>query len=168
MKAVLITLLLSFTVLASGQSLEDGWKGILPLRSTKKDVEKTYGPPSRIDDNDYYQYVGDNFSAQVNYSTEPCSGNQYDRGKYNVPKDTVLDIWVYVRGNVLLSTVEFDRSKFVRKPDQELLNLVHYYSSDNAMSISSSISDKEGNEYFGRVIYRTPPQLASKFTCPKE
>jgi len=167
MKAIVLSILLISVVSVGAQNLEDGWKGILPLKATKADVEKAYGPPTDIDDNLYYMYIGEGYNVQINYSTEPCKANRYSRGKYNIPKDTVLDMWVSLKGNVLLSSVKFDRSKFTRRPDEELTNLVHYYRGDIGMTITSEMRDKEGNEYLGRVIYRPPSTPDPNVICPK-
>ncbi len=80
------------------------------LISNKTDVEKAYGKPERIDDNGYYNYRMDDSFVQVNFTTKPCRRNQYDRGKFNVPANTVLDVWVSIKKTILFKDLNYDKA----------------------------------------------------------
>src|SRR5215831_21022617 len=93
------------------QTIEDGWKGILPFKTDKATVEKILGKPL-INSDGYYNYSSDEAFVQVDFSAEPCTQVPYGRGRYNVPKDRVIRYWVSLRKQTLLSDLKFDRSKY--------------------------------------------------------
>ncbi|MEO5859391.1 MAG: hypothetical protein ABIR33_10630 [Pyrinomonadaceae bacterium] len=149
---------------ALGQAIEAGWKGVLPLVSSKSDVEKAYGKPERVDDNGYYSYrMADSF-VQVNYATEPCRPNQYNRGRFNVPANTVLDVWVSIHKTILLKELKYDGSKYLRDASGHT-GVFHYVNRESSIMISTSIQDAESNEYVGRIEYRAAERLKTKFAC---
>src|SRR4029079_1339768 len=125
MNASIAALLISLILLAQGalgQSVEDGWKGIRPIVATKSEVQKAFGKPSVIDDNNYYGYRTEDAFIQVNYSTEPCKENRYGRGKFKIAIDTVLSYDVHFRKAVKLSDLNFDRSKYGKDTSGDLIN----------------------------------------------
>lgn len=67
--ALFLTVFLNSIV--SCQTIEEGWKGIKPLKADKTSVEKLLGKPE-IDNNGYHGYRTDGAFIQVNYSTLPC------------------------------------------------------------------------------------------------
>ena len=110
LKLFLVTLVF-FDVTVLGQTLEDGWKGIKPLRTDKVAVDKLLGKPS-IDDNGYAHYEIEGAVIEVNFSACPCLENNYGRGKYNVPKDFVLGYRVFLRKGISISDVSFRREDY--------------------------------------------------------
>ena len=96
------------------QKLADGWKGLRPLKSTLQHEEKALGKPWRIDDNNYYNYETDEAYIEVNYSTAPFLANQYKRGKYKIPENTILDYSVIPKARPKVVDFEFDRRKYER------------------------------------------------------
>jgi hypothetical protein len=145
--------------------VEKGWKGLLPLQSTKADVEKAFGNPEKVDENGYYNYRLVDAFVQVNNSTEPCTANQYDRGKFNVPKDSVLDMWIYIKRNVLVSDLKFDRQQYQRDTSGDVENVVYYHSLESGISIGASVQDAKQNEYVGLITYRPARKLRIQFEC---
>jgi hypothetical protein len=65
----------------------DGWRGVVPLRSTRKDVERLIGPTY---DATGSFYKTDQENVSVRYSDGPCVGST----GWKVPLDTVLDITI--------------------------------------------------------------------------
>jgi hypothetical protein len=70
---------------------EMGWKGVIPLRSSKSEVEKILGKPLKEECNNC-TYQTDREKVFVAYSEVPCKGLTTG---WNVPKDTVLHLAVY-------------------------------------------------------------------------
>src|SRR5258708_21936317 len=95
-----LTLLLVFAI--GCDSIEEGWKTIRPLSTTKDSVQKLLGNPE-IDENGYYGYVTEDAYVQINYSSAPCKDNQYKRGIFNVPTDTVISYTVNIKKAIQLS-----------------------------------------------------------------
>lgn len=76
-------LVLTFGISASAKS----WRGIVPLRSTRADVEKILGKPAG---SDHVYKVGAG-TVDVTYSQERCEHNVSPGwGNWNVSRDTVL------------------------------------------------------------------------------
>src|SRR6185503_17182878 len=63
-----------------------GWRGIIPLHSTRADVESLLGKP--LPDRDYLYQTEDHF-VSVDYAKGPCEG--WPSG-WNVTANTVLSI----------------------------------------------------------------------------
>lgn len=119
------------------QRIEDGWKSLVPLKTTRQEAEKILGKPE-IDDNGYYRYRTAEAFVEVNYSTSPCAGNQYNRGKYNVPADTILSYQVSLGKIVPIDEVKFDRKNYYRDSSSDLLTSITYWESiPNTRKVSS-------------------------------
>ena len=140
---------------------------MLPLISTKENVEKILGKPERVDDNGYYFYEIDGYYVQVNYSTEPCRPNQYNRGKFNVAKNTVLDTWINVKKELLLTELDFDRKQYYKDTSGDLLNVYDYRNGQGGINITVGIQDEKKTEYVGRITFRPSEKLQLQFACPK-
>lgn len=151
--------------LIGGQAVETGWKGVRPLLSSQTDVEKAFGKPERIDDNGYYNYRMNDSYVRVNYSTEPCRSNQYERGKFNVPANTVLNLWISLKKTILLADLDFDRKKYYRDTSGDVINSVDYFNKEAGIGIGTSIHDEKRNEYVGTIEYSPSETLKAKFIC---
>lgn len=102
-------LLMTFQVSVTDQPQMRGWKGILPLHSTRTDVEKLLGKSS---DTCNCRYGGANEAVVIHYAKGPCKGPPHG---WKVPAGTVLDIKLYPKSQLLiaqlgLNTTEYNRS----------------------------------------------------------
>ena len=78
-------------VLASISVAAKPWRGIVPLRSTRADVERILGKPSRSD----YIYDLEQGTVRIAYAQKRCEqGVPSGWGNWNVAKDTVIHVWV--------------------------------------------------------------------------
>lgn len=157
---LLMTLLISTS---SCQRLEDGWRGIQPLKTRKAQVEKILGKPE-IDDNGYHGYRFDGGFIQVNYSTAPCEENQYKRGKYKIQSGTVLDYIVNLHEGVKLSELKFERGSYYKETSIHGGDLVYYIRRDNSIWITAFVQN--GEEYAGRISFRAGNSDSEKHKCP--
>jgi hypothetical protein len=78
------------------------WRGIVPLHSTRADVERLIGKPN----SEYDRYDFKDERARVMYSAAPC-----DMG-WDVPRDTVLSINVQPKGKVKLSDLRISLNEY--------------------------------------------------------
>jgi hypothetical protein len=89
------------------------WRGIVPLISTRADVERLLGKP-----NDFGLYEMNGEAASVIYSDGPCQGLYRSLEKVNckclVAKDTVLSIFVEPRQFLKFSGLGITKPKFTR------------------------------------------------------
>lgn len=75
------------------------WKGIVPLHSTRTDVEKLLGPPT-IEDSGYDI---DGQQVQISYSSQGCQDGL--PGGWNVPSNTVVNLTISAKGELKLADV---------------------------------------------------------------
>lgn len=163
-KTLLIILLLTFDSFGQDVFIEDGWKGIKPLRTDRAAVEKVVGKPKASLDG-YYNYETDDFFIQVNYSTAPCWESDYNRGKYNVPEDTVLSYHVILNEGIKLSEFKFKRENYRKEEDDHRRDIFYYVSSEDAIMLGIGVID--GIEYVGRLRFYPTPNDEKKFECKK-
>jgi hypothetical protein len=118
MGKVLISTCFALTFAASISAR--GWRGIVPLHSTRADVESLLGKPSPDRD---YLYQTENGFVRVDYAKGPCDG--WPRG-WNVPRDTVLALTVRSNTPVLFSELHIDTTNFSKAYDDAFFT---YYAS---------------------------------------
>lgn len=144
-------------------SLEDGWKGIKPLHTSRKVVEKVLGQ-AKVDDNGHRMYSTAEAYVQVDYTVEPCSDNGYERGRYKLPINTVFIYRVILKNKRKISELEFDREKFHRETAGHVLNYASYVNSDDSVEILLTILP--GNEELVYEIdYRPTTKDLEKLAC---
>lgn len=108
------------------------WRGLVPLHSTRADVERLLGSPS-IDRSDITFYEFERESVSFHYAKGPCG---VESSGWNVPRDTVISIWVTPRPNLLkLADLRLDESKYKKEKDTHVQYIVNY------------INDAEGISY---------------------
>lgn len=96
-----------------------GWRGIVPLRSTRAEVERHLGPPaSESESGSVYATAGERVS--VAYSRRPC-----DYG-WQVPAGTVVSFFVHPKKPPKLADLKLDEKKYERRRSYHV-ETVHYY-----------------------------------------
>ncbi len=83
------------------------WRGVVPLKSTRADVERLLGKP-----NQYGVYQFNDEKARIEYSDGTCT--RHDYCQCLVPKDTVLSIFVLPERAIKFSEFVKDRSHYQR------------------------------------------------------
>lgn len=157
----LLNLIVFLNLLVSCHTIEDGWKGIRPLRTDKATVEKLLGKPE-VDDNGYYRYRTGEAFIRINYSSTPCENNKMNRGKFNVPKDTVLDYYVRPLTLTPLSNLKFKKEQYYRDASGDTNSILLI---SNEYGVMIGIQDQEGIEYFSGVDFKASKKDAEYFKC---
>ena len=121
-----------------------GWRGITPLASTRKDVERLLGP-SKEPDNYAELYNLGSEAVFIEYSSGPCNKNR--DGGWNVPANTVIAITISPAVKARLHDLEVDLSKYTKTEDPELPGNFFYYYDIDGISISSSGDQVESIKY---------------------
>lgn len=75
------------------------WHGIVPLHSTRADVERLFGQPQ----SDYWHYNFEEERAHITYADGQCEEGL--PGGWNVSKDTVIEIYTMPKKNLKLSDI---------------------------------------------------------------
>ena len=110
----IIVLACSLPIVAHGKT----WRGIVPLRSTRADVERLLGPGNR----GHYQF--DEERAHVNYAEGEC--NPVNGCLCLVPKDTVISIYVQLEVEMSFSKLNIDKKDYERFVSRKDPNVATY------------------------------------------
>jgi hypothetical protein len=105
------------------------WRGIIPLKSTRADVERLLGAP---DEPGGTLYILENENVHVWYSGGSC---ERDSKGWNVPRDVVTEFTVYYKTKVPASTLKLDESKYEKFNDPEVKRFVYYKNEDEGILI---------------------------------
>lgn len=132
-----------------------GWKGLVPLRSTRRDVEALLGPPAP-GGGSFYQT--NEATVFVRYSDGPCEkGWPYG---WSVHKDTVVSIVVNPKEPVMFKGLN-DQDKYRRVQDSYIHTGVLYTNHSEGITI-------DVDDITGRVKTFTyhPTDSQEKLQCP--
>jgi hypothetical protein len=133
---VLCGLFIILALAAASEAKE--WRGIIPLHSTRQDVERKFGKPDRQPSYDAFYTLKD-VSVLFHFSEGDC--NKWPYG-WDVPAGTVEEITVYPSGDLMLSELKFDRSKF-REAFDVHYRIRHFIDDEAGYSIVASDGDKK-------------------------
>jgi hypothetical protein len=110
------------------------WNGIVPLKSTRADVEKILGKPiTDIKDKSADEYKTKNERVFVQYSMGTCD-TQPNNG-WNIPKGKVLLISIYPNLKPKFAEFKFDKTKFEVLPDYDMKNIIYYSNDKDGVNI---------------------------------
>lgn len=154
---VAITSLILLTPVFCTNVFAKSWRGIVPLHSTRADVERILGKPTQAGDADVYFRLRD-YLVFVSYQAASCSTFTGQFGlEWNVPRGTVVAVGVMPRQQIsiqpLLSSGNFKRQEFN-------LDFVYFTDETNGLEIET---------HEGRVtlmIY-TPAKAEENLRCPR-
>jgi hypothetical protein len=105
------------------------WRGIVPLKSTRADVERLLGAP---DEPGGTLYILENENVHVWYSNRSC---ERDPKGWNVPRGVVTEFTVYYATKVPASTLKLDESKYKKFNDPDVTSLVYYNNEDEGILV---------------------------------
>lgn len=150
MRLISVSLLTSFskqlTIQAASSTqqkpLTNSWRGLTPLSSTRKDVEKLLGS-HRDSVGQTYIYDAGVEIAHITYSTGACKDSV--RGRWNVPIETVLEIRIYPRTDILVHQFEPLLDKYKRVPDPNISHWAFYFNDENGVTIQTN--SERGSEF---------------------
>lgn len=125
-----ISVILNLVLSLAPSSSVDGWRGIVPLHSTRGDVERLLGPGGNSCACAYYLEEENVFFV---YSTGTCKSG--GSGGWDVSPDTVLRITVYPKPKPRLSALGIDLSRFQRRQDGHIASVVSYVNDEDGLII---------------------------------
>jgi hypothetical protein len=148
------------------------WRGIVPLQSTREDVERLLGPPVQPCRFEHCFYETAEEHVFVAYSRGPCPEDEFR--PFNVPRGTVEEIDVTPKKKPRLTDLNLDLSKYEKTEDDELLGLVYYENRDEGVIFEVDLGVVKSITYVPtpRDEYlRCPPAKEGVFTrlgqpCP--
>lgn len=139
----LITVL--FMVLTASQCSAKAWRSIVPLHSSRVDVQRLLGTPLRSGKyTSSYELPAE--IVQFMYAKGGACGSTII-DSWRVPRDTVVNIHVVPRTNTLFQS----NTSFIRVQDRQQSNIFHY--SDNETGIRYTVENRTGSEYVLAIDY---------------
>lgn len=115
----------------AGFSEAKGWRGLIPLHSTRSDVEHLLGA-SREARGVAFTYETKNERVLVFYSEGKCDPNGW-----NVPRETVISITVTPYAKLMVEEIKLDKTKYERVLDYHMEGIVYYLSKESGVRISA-------------------------------
>ena len=142
------------------RSQSAGWRGIVPLHSTRADVERLLGKPNLAPN----IYDLENERASIMYTNDPCTEGW--QGSYSVPRDTVLSIYVVPQYDLALAKLHLDFSKYKRAEGVPAPNHSTYQNDDEGIAYLVDETGTRGKDVVRRILYN-PSAADDGLRCPK-
>lgn len=149
MKKILLCacLILSASILSEAMD----WRGIKPLHSTRADVKRLLGPSVGQCEDPNCLYVLENETVFIIYATgAPCNVDDA-ASAWNVPRDTVIEITVHIKGRDgrPLSELRIDECKYKKIADPENPGLIYYINGEDGVGIEVG-----GDRYYAITYFQ--------------
>jgi hypothetical protein len=123
----------------------NSWRGLVPLRSTREEVEKLLGK-SKMSHGFTYVYENENELVDVLYSAGSCELSGVER--WNIPKDVVIWMEVHPRKGVRIRDLHLDPNKYHRFQLGHPENWVEYWNKEEGVTVHTIIWNKSEEVYF--------------------
>ena len=149
---ILASLIIILGVVVSCPAKE--WRGIVPLHSTRSDVEQLLGKPQEDMEGILVSYRLSDVIVDIQYAANPECREDWPYASWNVPKGTVTFIRVDPRKDVQVADLKLDLAKFVKEHgDYDVVN--HFYYIDEVEGFSFSVFEREdgSNGMIGAFVY---------------
>ena len=115
---------------------------IVPLKSTRADVERLLGPAKRSYGISYQLKEGGLF---IQYSSGPCRPGQ--EGGWNVPEDVVISFSFSPKRKKGLSSFRLDPKKLRKVIDQHVLGVYYYINDEDGITYTIQREKVDSIEY---------------------
>jgi hypothetical protein len=132
---------------------EQGWHGIIPLITTRADVEAMLGPP--VKENSSIYETGQE-TVSIVYSDFPCKEGL--AGAWNVSRDTVIRIRVTPKKTLRLSDLKMESGKYQKIEHPHIDGMLSYIDEDSGVTINTRYETVE-------EIFYNPQAKDKKLNC---
>ena len=145
-KHLLSSLILILVLVFSTVAKE--WCGIVPLHSTRTDVERLLKlQPERCGGNTCLYDLKDKTVFAI-YSDGPACKNDDISNSWKVPRDTVIQITITFKTPQPLSVLDMDLTKYERVPDKEFPSLIYFTDYVEGVELETSGDSVRRIRYF--------------------
>jgi hypothetical protein len=142
-------LILIFVPRASAQE----WRKIVPLKSTRADVERLLGPNDKSYGVDYELKDG---VLSIEYSSGPCRKER--RGGWNVPEGVVISFSFSAKNKQREADLKLNQKKFRRVIDPHTGGVTYYINDRDGITYEIQQGQVDGIEYY-------PPKRYEHLYC---
>jgi hypothetical protein len=123
MRIVLPLILLIGAIQSPNNSQGSGWRGIVPLHSTRNEVDKLLGPPSEIRSSSAVYHTNNETVTMFYSNGAPCGTKS---SSWRVQRDTVIAIDVTPRRSLPLTQFHLDEAKYRKKSGGDRPEDIYY------------------------------------------
>jgi hypothetical protein len=155
-KTIIATAVLALIAAANAEAKD--WRGIVPLSSSRADVERLLGTPT-INQVDLAVYNNEKEKVSIEYSKGPCT---VEFSPWNVPKDTVISIWVTPMSYVRFAELKLDHTKLKKLRDEHVGTIMHYIGEEEG--VEYQVDENKGTVI---VIKYLPTAAEEPLRCPE-
>jgi len=149
----LIPLVVSAILAMFSLSHAQGWRGLVPLHSTRPDVQRLLGPP-KISKGVASTFETKDERVLAFYSNGRCKARSTN--EWNVPLGTLLSITIHPNAQLLVKDLKLG-TNYERVPDLHAQGVVYYFSKEDGVRISARVL-KDNDEDVDSITYE--PRLA--------
>jgi len=139
------------------------WRGIVPLRSTRVEVERLLGPPQQGSSG---VYLRESERISVTYAERQC-----DYG-WQVPLGTVISLSVSPKNPLTLAEVKLDERKYEKRRDVHVETLYYYINQEEGINytVDTGKGVVTNVEYYPAAKDNTPrcPAVKNPIALTKE
>lgn len=130
MRIVLATTFLAFLILTNRLNVKgQDWRQIVPLKSTRADVERLLGTTTGA----YFaQYELKQGSLFIEYSSGPCRPER--KGGWNVPRDVVITVNFTPKHRRRIADLKLDPKKFRKVVDDHVIGVLYYVNDEEGIT----------------------------------
>jgi hypothetical protein len=123
-----VCILSSLTLRGSPLTSDQNWRQLVPLKSTRAEVEQVLGPTKEA----YYAiYKLKEGNLFIEYSSGPCRPER--KGGWNVPLDTVVHVSFTPNQKKRLSALKLDPKKFRKVVSHHAAGIFYYVNDEEGI-----------------------------------
>jgi len=161
MTRILMSGLLIITIISAANAKE--WRGIVPLHSTRADVERLLGKPKQDFEGILVEYQLSTETIDIQFAANPQCKEEWPYSSWDVPKHTVTFIRVAPTKETFLSELKLDLSKFTKEPgDYDVPS--HFYYINESDGFTVSVQEMGAGTLVGAFVYG-PPSSEARLRC---
>ena len=131
----LLIFFLSTTISVASNAQAKGWRGIVPLHSTRTDVEQLLGKPNEKLATYSVLYRTMNETIIVDYAQGRSCGRENAGNQWKVPRYTVERILVTLNRGVPLTQLGIDETKYKKRSGGDRPEDVYYVNEENGETL---------------------------------
>ena len=129
------------------------WRKIVPLKSTRADIERLLGPNDKSYGVDYELTDG---VVSIEYSSGPCRKER--QGGWNVPEGVVISFSFSAKNKQRETDLKLNRRKFRRVIDTHTGGITYYINERDGITYEIQQGQVDGVEYY-------PPKKYAHLYC---
>ena len=157
---------ININLMAQKEAKEQEWKSIHILYTTRSEVEKRFGEPTKGREFKFQSlYEQKDYNLLV-YYTQGCTSNE-DVDNYNVPPDTVKYLIVYLKKPISLSAFNIDITKIDTTKFEKTVSPQVRYLTDIDENVIYRLSGNDETSVIS-IDYRPKKEDYYRLACSKQ